>query len=713
MPEVATKRNGKVKPPTQEIGNISGIPVLNLLSWSQLASISGSPTETVPDLQFPMSAMTYSRMRNDAQVNGLLRGTMLPITRYEWYINPNGADDTVVEKIADDLGLPIDGDDPNRPKRRSKRRFNFQEHLRIALLALAYGFYMFEQVFEYRESSQLLHLRKLAERPPWSIAEINSEKDGGLKEIRQNTGPHDPPIPVDHLVAYVWDKEGGNWTGRSLLRSCYGPWLIKDRVIKVGAINIERNGAGTPIIEAPPGADKTEIQWLDALARAFRAGSSAGGAIPHGTKLRLQGVEGTQPDSVGFMRFLNEEMARSFLMMFMQLSQTSSGQGSYALGESWIDWFKLSQEAIAEWFIGTFNEHQIEDDVDWNFGEEEPAPLLAYRVPENEAPTQSLADEIDDGEVEVDEETEELVKEGVEAKSRRTSRRTRAASGRNSRERRGRAVAGAESASPVPLPDRPLRRQPYEHEVQAATDFAAIDVAFNSNLDLLFMDVTALIGRQVDELHDWIVEAGGDLDSLTEISASPEHEYVIGSRLRQAAELAAQQAVDEARSQGIVLDRPDLEDLTDSLNERARVIDAMITRDVTAAATRAAIRLTGGGLSATEVADQVRDDLRGRTWSGIKDQLGGAITSAVNSGRGIVFRRDDEPGRLYSSELLDANTCANCRAIDGTNYENMDDAERDYPTGGFKDCQGRERCRGLVVKVYSTETPPTLMEPGA
>jgi hypothetical protein len=44
-----------------------------------------------------------------------------------------------------------------------------------------------------------------------------------------------------------------------------------------------------------------------------------------------------------------------------------------------VQYHKLVTEYIAQWFAMIFNEHVIEDDIDWNYGpDEEFAPLLAW-----------------------------------------------------------------------------------------------------------------------------------------------------------------------------------------------------------------------------------------------------------------------------------------------------------------------------------------------
>jgi hypothetical protein len=97
---------------------------------------------------------------------------------------------------------------------------------------------------------------------------------------------------VERLVAYVNDQEAGNWLGVSYLRALFKHWLRKDRLLRVDAINAERNGAGIPLAYAPPNASKEQIQELSALARSYRAGESAGGALPNGSDLRFRRVEG-------------------------------------------------------------------------------------------------------------------------------------------------------------------------------------------------------------------------------------------------------------------------------------------------------------------------------------------------------------------------------------------------------------------------------------
>jgi hypothetical protein len=106
------------------------------------------------------------------------------------------------------------------------------------------------------------------------------------------------------------------------------------------------------------------------LAESIRAGEVAGATLPYGFDLDLKGVSGTLPDTLASIRYCDEVMARSLMMMFTSLDQ----HGSRALGSSFIDYFKLTQETVADWYVDVTTAHVVEDWVDWNVGEDAQAP---------------------------------------------------------------------------------------------------------------------------------------------------------------------------------------------------------------------------------------------------------------------------------------------------------------------------------------------------
>lgn len=347
--------------------------------------------EKTPELRWPRSVEIYDTMRRqDAQVMSVLRAVTLPIRRTGWRIDPAGARPEVVQWVADDLGLPVAGavDTAASTPRRSRDRFSFAEHLRLALLELAFGHSPFEQVYRVDAATGLLHLRKLGWRPPRTLSRIEVAADGGLIAIEQQSnginGAH--RMTVDRLVVYVNDREGGNWLGQSLLRPAYKFWLLKDRLLRVGAQTVDRNGMGVPVytgadfsyITDPEKRRQAEQADLDAglaMTKAFRSGDNAGAAVPKSAGLELKGVNGTLPPAKEWVDYYDEQIARAVLAHFLNLGTQT---GSWALGSTFADFFTLSLQAVAEQIADVFNQHVIEDLVDLNWGPDEPAPRLVF-----------------------------------------------------------------------------------------------------------------------------------------------------------------------------------------------------------------------------------------------------------------------------------------------------------------------------------------------
>lgn len=332
-------------------------------------------SETTPELQWPQSVYVYDQMkRQDAQIASVLRAVTLPVRRTPWRIEPAGAKARVTQFIADELGLPVVGREPKVPPR-VRDRFSWAEHLRLALLMLPFGHMFFEQVYRVDPGGNRAHLRKLAPRMPRTLEEIRVADDGGLVSITQyshKAATKQQPIPVTRLVGYVHENEG-DWKGTSLLRPAYKHWLIKDRLLRVDAQTIERNGMGVPLYKAAE--DETDLSAGLAMARAWRAGETAGSAAPFGADMVLRGVEGTLPQAMPSIRYHDEQIARAVLAHFLNLGTQT---GSWALGTTFADFFTLSLQTLAQQIADTATQHIVEDLVDINFGESEPAPRVVF-----------------------------------------------------------------------------------------------------------------------------------------------------------------------------------------------------------------------------------------------------------------------------------------------------------------------------------------------
>lgn len=405
--------------PTNEIG----LPDLGLGGFGGGGVLSGvnSPwrmysdeTEWIPELTWPNNIPVFEQMRTDSQMAGLLTATMWGITQLRFVVDPNGCDEAKVKEISEDLNVPIMGQD-DQPRNRMKGRFVHSKHVFDALLSVIYGHYHFEQVVVIRDGKA--RLKKLAPRPPQTIRQINVADDGGLVNIEQHNNRIDlrtgvglrPPIPVDRLVAFVFQQEGKSQTGRSMLRDCYKDWILKDRNLRIEAINHARAG-GVPYAVAPMGSTDTQVEQLHQMMKKFQIGEESGAAVPFGTELKI--AKGTGSDVSSTIKRFDEAMARRFLLQLMNLAQGGQNIGSYALSETFEDSFLIGQRVIAQWYCDTMTEHVIEDLVDWNYGEDEPlAPRLTWeRSTEDSLGVEALATLVEKKIITVDDELENRIR---------------------------------------------------------------------------------------------------------------------------------------------------------------------------------------------------------------------------------------------------------------------------------------------------------------
>jgi hypothetical protein len=145
--------------------------------------------------------------------------------------------------------------------------------------------------------------------------------------------------------------------------------------------------------------------------------------------------------------------------------------------------------------------------------------------------------------------------------------------------------------------------------------------------------------------------------------------------------------------------------LDPAVQSQATAVAGLLSRSIAqSAATQAVGRYGVSNVPAADVAAGIRDLLESLTDAYLQDQLGGALTAAQNMGRAAVFDAVP-PTTLQASELLDSNCCEPCSAIDGTEYGSLDDAQGDYASGGYVNCEGGERCRGTLVAIWDEAAP--------
>jgi HK97 family phage portal protein len=231
---------------------------------------------------------------------------------------------------------------------------------------------------------------------------------------------------------------------------------------------------------------------------------------------------------------------------------------------------------------------------------------------------------------------------------------------------------------------------------------------YTQALDALLAEWEGIADEQIDQLTDAITAAidDEDLPALASITAPVDRSVsVLARALGQMATTAAEQMASEAADQGVNVSVPAVNAALfnrgpiafgDELLGIAQATAVILADDLARQAAIEAMRQYTPGAVGRRVADSVKTKLRGLKNRFRREQLGAAVHRAQNVGRIAVV--EATPAAVYTAtEKLDGNTCPPCRAIDGTEYTDLDTVRALYAAGGYQQCEGGSRCRGTFT----------------
>jgi hypothetical protein len=209
-------------------------------------------------------------------------------------------------------------------------------------------------------------------------------------------------IPRQDLLYYRTDAEGDNYEGVSMLRACYKPWLLKDKIERLDAIAQERESVGMPVV-FPPRAGVTSpavLADLEQKLQNLRAGELAYLIMPGpeastvkdqgGWTFRIEGLAGAKGgrDPSKSLEYHKDAIAAAFIEEFMRLGQ--SGVGARATADVQEGPFNMACEALGQIFEDEANEMLIPRWVALNYGQDCPLPTLSMSLAEE--PLEDLRD---------------------------------------------------------------------------------------------------------------------------------------------------------------------------------------------------------------------------------------------------------------------------------------------------------------------------------
>ena len=250
----------------------------------------------------------------------------------------------------------------------------------------------------------------------------------------------------------------------------------------------------------------------------------------------------------------------------------------------------------------------------------------------------------------------------------------------------------------------------------SAVDLSQMDAQHQQATDQLAADYAAQITPdQQQQLVQQIKElvAAGAIAGLGSMVVSYEAaKALILTAMLAFGQVAAKQAAKEAEKQGATGVVP-VAPASSQLDALAESTASLMANEIATSAGREATRIAGGAATPDPqaVADHVEVFLQGLSPATAKAHLAGALAAAQNQARHGTFVNGPRC-ELLASEIRDRSTCQPCEDIDGHSFGYSDDPDAvaessaAYPTSGYIDCEGGERCRGALIARYEATKEP-------
>jgi len=347
----------------QEFGSSSPSP------WT-----SFTRQEYNPALQGLRGLELYDKMRkSDGTVRGTLRSIKTPALSGRWFIQaarPPGASEADLERYK----MQAHWVWRNLTELMS---ISWTQVLLEAMLMYDFGYYMFEKVWENKviDGETRTVLTKLAPRHPMDVQEWLFDAHGGPLKVHMNppslgldTQPY-VPIDIEKLLVFTFDREAGDITGISVLRSTYKHWYFMEQLYKIDAIQKERHGIGIPVIELPMGFKPEDKAIAEDLGRNIRTNERAHIVLPPSWKLYMLKLEGQPVDALKSIAVHQAAIRENILVNFI-------AEGAR---EEDLTMFLKSARVGADLVADDFNLYLIRQMILYNWPFEECFPTLKVR----------------------------------------------------------------------------------------------------------------------------------------------------------------------------------------------------------------------------------------------------------------------------------------------------------------------------------------------
>lgn len=367
--------------------NATGSTPPKSLDFQELGSaIKGTIADPIPALgNRQQSAITYMKMwRTDVSVRVGLRAGEAPVLGGDYYFEPY--DDSPESQVIMEYCHWQMFEAMTTP---------WISCLSQILKMYRDGFSVLEPVWELREwaPSKVIKganrrtytsLRKLAVRPASTISGFQYDDNGGPVSCTQNAldsrgNAKEITIPIQKMIVFTNDKDGGDLLGNSMLRTAYEHYYYKYNLYKIDGIQKERHAIGFPIVELQPGYSDDDQRYANMLGSNVRTNERAYAVTNTMVKLMFAELHGQLVDVMKSAIHHDDMIMKNILVQFLNVGiNDASGGGGGRTGATSFDLFLKSMRFIGQYICDMMNLYLIPQMVAYNFNTDQ-FPKLCVR----------------------------------------------------------------------------------------------------------------------------------------------------------------------------------------------------------------------------------------------------------------------------------------------------------------------------------------------
>jgi len=329
--------------------------------------------EVVPELASAyVKLQTYSKMMTDSSVDVSMRAAKTPVLGADFFVEPF-SDDPLDLEVAEFITA-------NLMEGMSAPFLNALEDI---LHLFEDGYSVLEKVHESREwaprrtrsaanTKQFIMLQKLAVRPASTVAEIVYDDNGGPEGVKHNAikadgSVEEKEIDIGKILLFSFNKNGGDLTGKSLLRTAYSHWYYKTHFYKIDAIQKERFSLGILKGRLLPGWTNQDRTILRTLLRNYRTNEEAFMILTPAVEVDVEFPSGTPVDVLDSAVHHNGMILMNVLGQFITMGSEGGSSGGRATAGTQSDLFMKSLRYVANYIAEQINMYVIPELVVWNY----------------------------------------------------------------------------------------------------------------------------------------------------------------------------------------------------------------------------------------------------------------------------------------------------------------------------------------------------------